>query len=161
LREIREIYMIRVALNSVASEQIVATATDADIERLAACLVPLRSSKERCDVDSYFWGTVEFRDCELEISGNVYLRRMLDSLRLRMHQLRRMGLSAASLPRALADIERLVQAYRDRDSGLAVAINRSIVLTALAQIDATWTGRTQSVDISSEPLDKLRRKLDH
>ena len=32
LREVREIYMIRVALNSVASEQIAASASDSDIE---------------------------------------------------------------------------------------------------------------------------------
>jgi DNA-binding GntR family transcriptional regulator len=158
LQEIREIYAIRVALNSVASEQIVATASDADLERLAQLLPALRAAEQRGDVDGYFWGTVEFRDCELEICNNVYLRRMLDSLRMRMHQLRRMGLSVASLARARGDIERLVLAYRDRDAHLAVAINRSIVLSALGQIEANWTGQTQSVDISSESLDKFRPK---
>ncbi|TAM60126.1 GntR family transcriptional regulator [bacterium] len=139
LKEVREIYQLRAALYALASELIVAHASDDGIASLWRCYEALSLAAQRDDVDGYFWANVSFRDAEMELSGNSQLRRIIDSLRLRTMQLRHFSLS---LPHRLessnSDHRRLMQAYSDRDAALAAALNRSIVSEALRAIEAAW-----------------------
>jgi DNA-binding GntR family transcriptional regulator len=102
----------------------------------------LRADAERGDVDAYFWHNVGFRQAEAEIAGNHQLTRMLGSLGLRTLQLRHLSLSfPGRIERSLDDHDRLMTAYEDRDTALAVAITRSIIHAGFRAIEASgWPG---------------------
>jgi DNA-binding GntR family transcriptional regulator len=142
IQEVRELYELRAILYGAVSRGVVARATEDDLERLRGHLASLEHATRRNDVDSYFWINVQFRNCEASITGNATLHRMLDSLGLRVLQLRHLSLSKPGrLARSFADHERLVRAYEDRDAELAVALTRSLVKRGLATIERSgWTG---------------------
>jgi DNA-binding GntR family transcriptional regulator len=83
-----------------------------------------------------------FRDTEADICGNGQVKRILDSLGLRVLQLRHVSLSQPErLEQSLNDRERQVRAYEARDATLAIALTRSMVLNAFAAIERSgWTG---------------------
>jgi DNA-binding GntR family transcriptional regulator len=136
LAEVREMYRVRAHLYRMVSRHVVAEASDAELAGLREVQARLRESAEAGEVDRYFWTNVEFRDTEARLSGNRTLCRVLDSLGLRMLQLRHLSLSLPGrLAISLADHERLLHAYEDRDSDLAAAFSASIVLRGLHTIE--------------------------
>lgn len=142
LKEVREIYQVRASLKVLVSELIVKAASLEEIRSLQTYQQPLVKAAATGDVDAYFWGNVNFRNAETEISGNLELKRILDSLGLRTLQLRHLSLSLPNrMQQSLADHERLLQAYEDRDTILAMSLTRSIVLRGLDAIERSgWTG---------------------
>jgi DNA-binding GntR family transcriptional regulator len=128
LSQVKEIYEIRASLYGLVSELLVARATDEGIARLHEWQVKLTRDAQAGDVDAYFWHNVGFRDTEASLSGNRELQRRLSSLGLQMHRFRHLSLSLPGrLKPSLADHERLVRAYTERDVAMAVAISRSLV----------------------------------
>jgi DNA-binding GntR family transcriptional regulator len=128
LTQVREIYEIRASLYGLVSELLVARATDGEIERLHEWQGRLAADAAAGDVDGYFWHNVGFRNTEASLSGNRELQRRLSSLGLQMHRFRHLSLSLPGrLVNSLADHERLVRAYSERDVAMAVAISRSLV----------------------------------
>lgn len=142
LVEVRDIYQVRANLFMLAAELIATTASDAAIESLGRFLPRLRETAMVHDVDAYFWANIAFRDMEADLCGNGHVKRILDSLGLRTLQLRHLSLSQPGrLEQSLADRERQVRAYKDRDASLAMALTRSMVFRALAAIERSgWTG---------------------
>ncbi|WIV53802.1 GntR family transcriptional regulator [Amycolatopsis nalaikhensis] len=140
LAQARELYEIRASLHALVSELIVARGPD--LSRLREWQAHLREDAARGDVDAYFWHNVSFRQAEAEVAGNRQLTRLLGSLGLRTLQLRHVSLSLPGrLDRSVADHERLLAAYADRDADLAVALTRSIIMTGLHSIEASgWSG---------------------
>jgi DNA-binding GntR family transcriptional regulator len=136
LAEVRDMYLVRAHLYRMVSRHVVAKATDEDLAELREVQARLRETAEEGDVDRYFWTNVEFRNTEARLSGNRTLCRVLDSLGLRMLQLRHLSLSLPGrMSRSLADHERLLLAYEDRDADLAAAFTASIVLRGLYTIE--------------------------
>jgi len=142
LAEVREIYQVRANLLMLAAELIVTTASDEDIGRLRDFLPRLRETAAARNVDAYFWVNIAFRDTEADICGNRQVKRILDSLGLRTLQLRHLSLSQPGrVEQSLADRERQVRAYEERDAALAMALTRSMVFRALAAIERSgWAG---------------------
>jgi len=142
LAEVREIYQVRAHLLMLAAELIVATASNTAIGLLRDFLPRLRETAATNDVDGYFWANIAFRDTEADICGNRQVKRILDSLGLRTLQLRHLSLAQPGrLEQSLADRERQVRAYEERDAPLAMALTRSMVFKALAAIEQSgWTG---------------------
>jgi DNA-binding GntR family transcriptional regulator len=139
LKEVREIYQLRAILYAQVSLTIAEHATDADIKALWRAHQLLANAAAQGDVDGYFWANVAFRDEELRVAGNGIFKEVLDSMRMRTNRLRHLSASLPGrLQRSCADHQRLCQAYSDRDGTLAAALNRSIVLTALAAIEHAW-----------------------
>jgi DNA-binding GntR family transcriptional regulator len=129
LAQIKEIYEIRGSLYTLVCELVVQRATDEEIASLADWQRLLEKDAECGDVDSYFWHNVGFRNAEAGLSGNNELQRRLSSLGLQMHRFRHLSLSLPGrLRHSVADHERLVRAYADRDVALAAAVSRSLVL---------------------------------
>jgi DNA-binding GntR family transcriptional regulator len=126
----------------MVSRAVVATATDEDLQRLREIQAGLEEAVEKGDVDAYFWLNVQFRNTEVAITGNKTLRRVLDSLGLRTLQLRHLSLSLPGRLRpSLADHDRLIRAYEDRDADLAAALTQSLVRAGLTAIERSgWTG---------------------
>lgn len=142
LSEVCEIYQVRASLLMLAAELICKNASDESIALLKGFLPRLRETAEANDVDAYFWTNIAFRDTEADICGNGQVKRILDSLGLRMLQLRHVSLSQPKrLEQSLNDRERQVRAYEARDVTLAVALTRSMVLSAFAAIERSgWSG---------------------
>jgi len=134
--QVREIYEIRASLYGLVSELLVARASDEEIEGLRAWQGLLEADAVAGDVDAYFWHNVGFRNAEASLSKNGELQRRLSSLGLQMHRFRHLSLSLPGrLLHSLADHERLVNAYADRDAGLAAAVSRSLVMRGYRAIE--------------------------
>lgn len=142
IEEVRELYRVRAHLYALVSRELVEVASDDDLDRLQALQDELALAVALDDVDRYFWTNVDFRNTEAQITGNRTLRRVLDNLGLRMLQLRHVSLSLPGrLTASLADHDRLLRAYRDRDPDLAAALTSSLVVRGLAAIERSgWTG---------------------
>jgi DNA-binding GntR family transcriptional regulator len=142
LDQVRETYEVRACLHGMVSELIVRNTAADGLAVLHRLQEQLRVDAERADVDGYFWRNVEFRQAEAEVSGNRQLARMLGNLGLRTLQLRRLSLSfPGRLVRSVEDHERLLAAYTDRDTELAVAITKSIIMAGYRAIEASgWSG---------------------
>jgi DNA-binding GntR family transcriptional regulator len=129
LTQVKEIYEIRGSLYTLVCELVVQRATDEEIAALADWQRLLERDAECGDVDAYFWHNVGFRNAEATLSRNSELQRRLSSLGLQMHRFRHLSLSLPGrLKHSVADHERLVRAYADRDVALAAAVSRSLVL---------------------------------
>lgn len=139
LEEIRDLYQIRAALYSLMSESIVEGADDEAIARLDAPLARMERAVEADDRLGYFYLTVDFRLIEAEICPNRRVGSIIESLGLRIYQLRRYGLSLPGrMEVSRRDYARLREAYGDRDRELAVAITRALMRKALTVIEASW-----------------------
>ncbi|TDQ01514.1 GntR family transcriptional regulator [Labedaea rhizosphaerae] len=138
LSQVREIYEIRASLYALVSELVVQRATDEEISSLWRWQKVLENDAATGDVDGYFWHNVGFRDAEAALSRNGELQRRLSSLGLQMHRFRHLSLSLPGrLLNSVADHERLVRAYADRDVALAAAVSKSLVLRGLRAIEAS------------------------
>jgi DNA-binding GntR family transcriptional regulator len=128
LSQVREIYEIRASLYALVSELLIQRASDEGIATLHDWQAKLVRDAQAGDVDGYFWHNVGFRNTEASLSGNGELQRRLSSLGLQMHRFRHLSLSLPGrLLNSLADHDRLVRAYAERDVAMAVAISRSLV----------------------------------
>jgi DNA-binding GntR family transcriptional regulator len=138
LSQVREIYEIRASLYALVSELVVQRATDEEISSLWGWQKVLENDATSADVDGYFWHNVGFRNAEAALSRNGELQRRLSSLGLQMHRFRHLSLSLPGrLLHSVADHERLVRAYADRDVALAAAVSKSLVLRGLRAIEAS------------------------
>jgi DNA-binding GntR family transcriptional regulator len=136
LEDARYIYEVRAALAALVAERIVRTASDEEIDRLWAVYPRLEAAVRAGDVHAYHWELSVFRDLETTIAGNKEAKRILDSLGLRVLQLRHLSLSLPGrLEHALDHRRRVLQAYRDRDAVLASALNRSAAMNSFAVIE--------------------------
>jgi DNA-binding GntR family transcriptional regulator len=142
IEEVRELYKVRAHLYALVSRELVKVADAADMARLWGLQERLAQAVADDDVDRYFWTNVEFRNAEAAVTGNRTLCRVLDSLGLRMLQLRHVSLSQPGRIRtSLEDHERLLRAYEDRDADLAAALTSSLVMRGLGAIERSgWTG---------------------
>ncbi|GAA3439171.1 GntR family transcriptional regulator [Kutzneria kofuensis] len=136
MAQVREVYEIRASLYALVSELLVARATDEEIDGLRAWQGLLAADAEAGDVDAYFWHNVGFRNAESSLARNGELQRRLGSLGLQMHRFRHLSLSLPGrLLHSVADHERLVNAYADRDADLAAAVSRSLVMRGYRAIE--------------------------
>jgi DNA-binding GntR family transcriptional regulator len=140
--EVRELYLVRAALYALVAELIVVNATDDDLQLLSDCYAELAAAAEARELERFFQANVAFRVIEARICRNSQLQRTLDSLGLRVQQLRHYSISLpGGMHESRSDRERLIRAYYERDAQLAAALSRSTVLRALARIEHSgWRG---------------------
>lgn len=140
IEEVRDIYQVRANLYGLVAELIVTSASDEDIRSLQEFLGPMEQAMLANNLDEYFWMNVDFQDRETAICGNNHVKRILESLMLRMLQLRYLSLSLPGrIQQSFSDHQGLYRAYKERDVSLAVALKRGIVLRGLATIEkAGW-----------------------
>ncbi|MCT2587877.1 GntR family transcriptional regulator [Actinophytocola gossypii] len=146
LDEVRDIYELRSTLYALVSRRIVENATESELGTLRDLQHRLEQAADAGDVDRYFWLNVDFRNYEASIAGNRTVRRVLDGVGVRTLQLRHLSLSLPGrLGASVADHERLLRAYEDRDADLASALTQTLVRRGLAAIETSgWTGRGDS-----------------
>jgi len=140
LKECQDIYEVRTNLYGLVAELIVANATDNQILNLEPYEAKMVESVKKDDLDAYFWANVAFQDFEIDICGNREVRKILDTLMLRMLKLRFMSLNRPGrIEQSLADHSRLLRAYLERDIALAVALKRGIVQRGLNAIKQNYS----------------------
>lgn len=151
ITEVREIYQVRATLYGLVAELIVKSASDEDIRSLQQFLRPMEQAMLANNLDEYFWLNVDFQDRETAICGNTYVKRILESLMLRMLQLRYLSLSLPGrIQQSFSDHQGLYRAYKERDASLAVALKRGIVLRGLANLEKIgW--KELAMAINEEP----------
>jgi DNA-binding GntR family transcriptional regulator len=142
IEEVRGIYAVRTNLYGLVGELIVSQASDEEILTLEPYRDQMSAAARTGDLDAYFWANVSFQDAEIIICGNREVKRCLDSLMLRMLKLRYQSLTQPGrLAQSLADHERLIRAYLERDASLAVALKRGIVQRGLVALEHSgWAG---------------------
>jgi DNA-binding GntR family transcriptional regulator len=145
LDEVREIYELRATLYALVSRRIARNATESDLAILRDNLRQLHAAADAGDVDRYFWQNVGFQNNEAVIAGNSTVRRVLDSVGVRTLQLRHLSLSRPGMLRtSVADHERLLRAYEDREPDLAASLTQAIVRRGLRAIEGSgWTGQPE------------------
>ncbi|MEP9382980.1 GntR family transcriptional regulator [Nocardioides sp. KR10-350] len=138
LDEVRELYELRQELYGLVSRRIVEHCTDSQLDELELVHARLEAAAAAGDSDAYFWHNVEFRNTEARVAGNEAVRQVLDSIGIRMLRVRHLSLSLPGrVERSVEDHRRLMQAYRDRDAELAMALTRSILHRGLATVESS------------------------
>jgi len=136
-KEVRDFYQVRATLYSLVSQEIVRHASATELATLEAPLELMRTAAKEGNVDSYFSQSVRFRQREVELGGNPLVGNMIDSLGLRVLRVRRRGLTLPGrLTRSYQDHKALYDAYLERNEPLAKALTESLVLRALAALEA-------------------------
>jgi DNA-binding GntR family transcriptional regulator len=128
---IEEIYRVRAVLTGLAARLLCERATEEDLDNLEVRLEAMRSAVVANDPVGYFWANVYYNDLVTQIAGDSVLGRLLDSLGLRVLQLRHRSMTFPERMRhSLSDHERVFVAYRQRDADLASTMSASIVQDA-------------------------------
>ena len=131
--EVRDIFVVRASLFSLAGELIAQNATDEQIQAIERAELDQEAALYSGDVDAAFWAITKFEDLIIETSGNLALKRAAAPLRMRtLRLLRRFLMSDRAREARIPDTRRMVQALFERDSRLAAELYRSIVLATFS-----------------------------
>lgn len=134
-----EIYELRGELYALVAQHIVAHSDDTALRALDDRLASMAEAAGREDHEGYFWQLVLFQEESCVLAANDTLKQTIDTLGLRVLHLRHLGMDRGwQLDRSLADHERLVQAFHERDAALAAALNRTMARNALAGLMALF-----------------------
>ncbi len=136
LKQIKDVYDIRSALNALVSELIVERLDQSGLRELWDWYYALEEDVANGEVDRYFWHNVGFRLVEARLSVNDDLQRILGTLGLRTLQFRHLSLSLPGrLQRSLDDHKRLLVAYEEKDAQSAIAATRSLIMLGYRAIE--------------------------
>lgn len=148
-----EIYELRGELYALVAQHIVAQSDDAALKALDIRLANMAEAARREDHEDYFWQLVLFQEESCVLAANDTLKQTIDTLGLRVLHLRHLGMDRGwQLDRSLADHERLVQAFHERDTALAAALNRTMARNALAGLMALFVDGRFVRRRDNEPL---------
>ena len=125
---VEEIYRLRAHLQSLTVRRAAELADKSDLATLAINLERMISAAEAQDLDSFFWANVAFHERETDAARDATLKRMLDSLGLRVLLLRYQTMSLQGwMSASLEDHQRLLRAYEERDAKLASVLAPAII----------------------------------
>lgn len=135
-RQVREIYAVQAELLRMKFELCALNADDDALQLLRRLHDEMRVADSDADADAYFWLNIAFHDAAAEACGNITLKRILEPLRLRTLQLRRITLLHPDRRAiSLAEHGHLVTACERREAELAGMIIRTLYLSALAILE--------------------------
>ena len=135
-QEVREIYELQAHLLGMVFELCARNAKEDQLAALRASFQGMAAAAEQSDDEAYFWANIAFHDVAAAASGNATLKQILDPLRLRTLQLRRITLGQPGrLERSLAEHARLLDACERGEPELAAAIIRALSRSALALLE--------------------------
>jgi DNA-binding GntR family transcriptional regulator len=131
LMPVKEIYDVRALLSGNVAELVCQRWNASDLAAMKAGLQLMREAAENGDVQAYFWANVNYNDTVTAVARNSVLAELIDSLGLRVLQLRRRSMAPPRrMERSLADHERLFEAFKARDGDLARALSGAIIRDA-------------------------------
>lgn len=125
---VREIYQARAILVGSVGEMVALKRTPQDLAMLREALDRMEVAVDRNDSTSYFWANVNYNDKVTQVARQEVLAEFLDSLGLRVLQLRRRSMAMPRRMRqSLADHKRVFLAFQNRDTALAKALSAAII----------------------------------
>lgn len=131
IREIEELYDIRSALDSMATEKAAQHITKYQIDELQGHLEVMTNATLHNDSQSYFSANLDFHKCILQIAGNQNLIDIYDGVSKKSSLFRRTSLSIPGrLPISLKQHEAIFQAIVQGDSTLAAHLMKQHVMDA-------------------------------
>lgn len=129
----QEIYEVREALEGLAGRLFAERATARQVDALQAALDRLAAAFRKADMDLVVAETTHFYEVFLEGCGNSLIGDMIRSLQARVIFLRKTSMSQPGrAPGSLGEMERIVQAIRQRDADEAEAVCKDHVRRARA-----------------------------
>lgn len=154
--EVRDIYLIRATLLSLAAELLATNGTDEQLATLREAEQVMERADASGDLDVIFWATVKFEDTVVELCGNKALRPTLAPLRTRTLRVwRAIMQEGAREKRLMSDIRHMVEAICRRDGRLAAELYRSLILRNLSIVEtvviAAPEGRANIAPVRLKP----------
>jgi DNA-binding GntR family transcriptional regulator len=150
--QIESIYALRGELHGLVARRVALVADAEEIGQLEKLVAEMGDFAGRDDAAGYFWTSLEFQNLSSELTKDVTLTRTVNSLALRVLQLRYQSLSSPGrMNLSLEDHYRLLRAYRERDADLAAALTKSIVVSAFKGLRASskWRNDPGSSRVSA------------
>lgn len=134
-----EIYTVRALLSGLAARRVCERATDAQLDELEERLTVMRAAVKADDAPAYFWANVAYNDLITNVASDPVLSDLLDSLGLRVLQLRHQSMTYPNrMVQSVADHGRCFIAFRQRDAELAAALSSAIVMDAYRVLTGTY-----------------------
>jgi len=157
--EVREIYSVQTELLGMKFELCAQNASEEALLHLREAYEQMVAADKRDNADDYFWMNIAFHDVAADACGNATLKRILEPLRLRTVQLRRITLSQPSR-RALSLVEHghLLSACERRDAALAGAIIRALYRSALELLEARFDQEEAAARSARRDVRRSRRE---
>lgn len=125
LEDARQLYELRTLLEGFAASGFVNNASSAKIADCEIAAAELRIAAERQDQNGVLKAKAKLYDTILGNCGNAHVWETLRGLHSRVNLLRATSLMDADrLPKSLAEIDALIQAFKDRDAEKAGEIAR-------------------------------------
>jgi DNA-binding GntR family transcriptional regulator len=146
LETIEQVYELRGELLGVVGARVAARAAPDDLAALRVYVGTMERALAAGDADGHFWANVAFGETAAALADDPTLKRTLDSLGLRVLQLRHYSLSLPGRrEHSTSDHKRLLRAFEEGDEMLARALYRSIVHSAYKAIAASgWSSESVS-----------------
>ncbi len=149
LRQVTDVYYLRAELFSLVCRFIIDNHERVPLDELWIWQEALEDDARRGDVEGYFWHNVGFRLIETKLSGSEDLQRILAGLGMRALQFRYLSLSQPGrLVRLAEDHRRMLIAYEERDTDVAIAMSRGLIMSGLRAVK-----QSGFVDSSEQVLD--------
>jgi GntR family transcriptional regulator, trigonelline degradation regulator len=121
-RDAVSLYQMRGALEALAARLFAGSATDGQIDELAAAVSVLQRAYASRDIEEIVRAKRRFYDVLFEGSGNSMIGPTLNAMYARVNQLRRVSLSSPKRgPQSMREIRALLAAIRRRDPDAAYA----------------------------------------
>lgn len=148
--QVREIYAVQAELLRMKFELCAQNADDGALQQLRKLHDEMIVADTKADADAYFWLNIAFHDVAAEACGNMTLKRILEPLRLRTLQLRRITLLHPDRRAiSLAEHGHLITACERREAELAGMIIQTLYLSALVILEER---------LQDAPIKKKRRR---
>lgn len=141
-QQVREVFVVRAHLLSMAGQLAATQASDDDLATLSSIVDTLKKHAANNNDADYRWTHYKFFDVIADIAGNVTMKGILNSLFIRTLSVRRTLSQPERLAESLHYAGLTLEALKQRDGELVALLMRRSVLAALAAIERSGYGRT-------------------
>ena len=126
--DVDEIYVVREALDVLATQLVVQRVTAVGLAQIDEALGIMRAAVDRADPHAYVEELDVFYALLMRLSGNATLQRLHESLLGPVRRLRRISMSREGrMERSFAQIEKIAAAIADRDPRAAELMREQII----------------------------------
>jgi len=123
--EIRQIYEMAEALESMAASLAAERVSNEDIDRLQKILTRMKKALANKDMDNWIEADLEFHECVIEIARNKYIGDAMRKINDQIHRARLLYIRIKGEPiQSTRDHERMMEAIASHDAQLVRKLTR-------------------------------------
>ena len=136
LRDIQELYAVRVPLLTLAAQLLVARLDETDVAAFDALAARVTEASQAKDLNALTSAITEQLDAIVQRCGNTLLVQMMESLRFRTYRMLHYASDRIGFHEDLAtDNLRLIKAIKERDAPMATALIESLTSRILRWLE--------------------------